>query len=109
MDRNIVRAYFWQEIINLGFNPSGNDDQKSWVHQYAQSLKEFWEIDAYPIKWFWLCHFFPSNRERINYVSIYEGGFRFCKKIWPFTDLLFIFSSGLFESSPTYRAELPYD
>lgn len=49
MDRNIVRAYLWQEVINLGFNPSGDADQKSWVLQYARSLKEFWEIDAYPI------------------------------------------------------------
>jgi len=47
MDRNIVLAYLWQEVINLGFSPSGNRDQKSWVHQYAKSLRNFWEIDEY--------------------------------------------------------------
>jgi len=49
LDRNIVRAYLWQEVIKLGFKPSGDKDQKRWVLQYTQSLKEFWEIDAYPI------------------------------------------------------------
>ncbi len=48
MDEDIARAYLWQEVINLGFSPSGDTEKYRWIHQYMQSLKAFWEIDAYP-------------------------------------------------------------
>jgi hypothetical protein len=47
MDKEIVRAYLWQDIIRLGFSPSKTKDQKSWLLQYGRSLKEFWEVN-YP-------------------------------------------------------------
>ena len=42
MDRDIIRAYLWQDIIRLGFSPSGTKNQKSWLLQYSRSLKDFW-------------------------------------------------------------------
>jgi hypothetical protein len=48
MDKDIIRAYLWQDIIRLGFSPSGTKDQKSWLLQYGQSLKDFWEMPTYP-------------------------------------------------------------
>ncbi len=47
MDRKIIFAYLWREIIRLGFHPSGGKKQKSWLVQYGKSLKDFWEVD-YP-------------------------------------------------------------
>ena len=48
MDKEIVRAYLWQDIIRLGFSPSGTKNQKSWLFQYGKSLKSFWEVENYP-------------------------------------------------------------
>ena len=48
MDKEMIRAYLWQDIIRLGFCPSSTKDQKSWLLQFGQSLKEFWETDSYP-------------------------------------------------------------
>lgn len=48
MDKNIIRAYLWQEIIRLGFCPSSTKEQKTWLYLYAQSLKDFWEVETYP-------------------------------------------------------------
>jgi hypothetical protein len=48
MDKEIVRAYLWQDIIRLGFSPSRTKDQKSWLFQYGRSLKSFWEVETYP-------------------------------------------------------------
>lgn len=44
----MIRAYLWQAIIRLGFCPASTQDQKRWLRQYGQSLKEFWEIPSYP-------------------------------------------------------------
>lgn len=48
MDSDIIQAYLWQDVIRLGFSPSGHKDQKNWLRMYGQSLKKFWEIDEYP-------------------------------------------------------------
>lgn len=48
MDRNIIRAYLWQDIIRLGFSPSGTKKQKRWLLRYGQSLRKFWEVEIYP-------------------------------------------------------------
>lgn len=48
MDKNIIQAYLWQDVIRLGFSPSGNKDKKKWLRMYGQSLKKFWEVDEYP-------------------------------------------------------------
>lgn len=48
MDKNIIQAYLWQDVIRLGFSPSGKKDIGSWLHLYGRSLKDFWEIDEYP-------------------------------------------------------------
>lgn len=48
MDKDIIQAYLWQDIIRLGFSPSGNKDKKKWLRMYGQSLKNFWEVDEYP-------------------------------------------------------------
>jgi hypothetical protein len=48
MDKDIIQAYLWQDVIRLGFSPSGNKDKKKWVHMYVRSLKDFWEVDEYP-------------------------------------------------------------
>ena len=48
MTKEIVRAYLWQDIIRLGFLPSGAKKQKNWLLQYGQSLKKFWEVENYP-------------------------------------------------------------
>ncbi len=47
MDKNIIRAYLWEDIIRLGFSPKDTKNQKSWLYLYGQSLKGFWEVD-YP-------------------------------------------------------------
>lgn len=44
----MIRAYLWQAIIRLGFCPSSTKDQKKWLRQYNQSIKQFWEINRYP-------------------------------------------------------------
>ena len=46
MDRDMIRAYLWQDIIRLGFSPSGPKEQASWLHQYGRSLKEFWGVES---------------------------------------------------------------
>lgn len=48
MDKEIIRAYLWQEIIRLGFCPSSTKDKKIWLNIYSKSLKNFWELDNYP-------------------------------------------------------------
>lgn len=48
MDKDIIQAYLWQDVIRLGFSPSGNKNKKKWVRMYVRSLKDFWEIDNYP-------------------------------------------------------------
>ncbi len=48
MDKHIVQAYIWQDIVRLGFSPSGTKNWKKWLRLYAWSLKEFWEVDCYP-------------------------------------------------------------
>ncbi|MCK5685958.1 hypothetical protein KAJ27_17635, partial [bacterium] len=50
MDNEIIQAYLWQDIIRLGFSPSSDKDKKDWLVQYGNSLKDFWEIDEYPVK-----------------------------------------------------------
>ncbi len=49
MNREIVRAYLWQDVIRLGFSPLSKKDQKSWLFLYGQSLKKFWEVDYPPL------------------------------------------------------------
>jgi len=48
MDKEMICAYLWQDIIRLGFCPSGTRDQKRWLLEYGRSLRDFWEIDIYP-------------------------------------------------------------
>ena len=47
-DRDMIRAYLWQDIIRLGFSPSGTKEQKKWLFQYGRSLRSFWEVENYP-------------------------------------------------------------
>ena len=47
MDKQMIRAYLWQAIIRLGFSPASTKDQKGWLFQYGQSIKDFWET-SYP-------------------------------------------------------------
>jgi hypothetical protein len=48
IDKKIIRAYLWQEVIRLGFCPSGEKEQKKWLHQYLKSLKDFFELNSSP-------------------------------------------------------------
>jgi hypothetical protein len=48
MDKNIIQAYLWRNIIRLGFSPIGDKDRRSWLYMYGKSLKDFWEVDEYP-------------------------------------------------------------
>lgn len=48
MNKDVVRAYIWEDIIKLGFSPSTTKNRKSWVCQYLKSFKGFCEIDSYP-------------------------------------------------------------
>jgi hypothetical protein len=48
MDKLLVQAYIFQDIIRLGFSPESEKDKKSWLYQYGQSLKEFWNSNDYP-------------------------------------------------------------
>ncbi len=48
MDNDIIQAYIWQEVIRLGFSPSGSKNIKSWLHQYGKSLPDFWGVENYP-------------------------------------------------------------
>jgi len=50
MDKDIIRAYLWCEVIRIGFCPSSKREQKGWILQYGRSLKEFWEIDEHPFR-----------------------------------------------------------
>ncbi len=49
LNNDIIQAYLWYDVIRLGFSPSGNKDIKSWLQIYVRSLKDFWEIDGYPL------------------------------------------------------------
>jgi len=59
MPRSIIQAYLYQDIIRLGFSPSSSKERKSWLRQYGQSLKAFWEINDYP----------PAPSERNGAIS----------------------------------------
>lgn len=48
IDKKIIRAYLWQDIIRLGFCPSGEKEQKKWLHQYLKSLRDFFELNSSP-------------------------------------------------------------
>ena len=48
MDKPMIRAYLMDEVIRLGFLPTSAKDKKSWLHQYNQSLMEFWCVEDYP-------------------------------------------------------------
>lgn len=48
MDKKMIRAYLWQDIIRLGFCPDGTKNQKLWLLEYGRNLRDFWEIDLYP-------------------------------------------------------------
>lgn len=48
MDKDIIQAYLWRNIIRLGFSPIGDKDRQSWLYMYGKSLKDFWEVDEYP-------------------------------------------------------------
>jgi len=48
MNDSIIDAYLWEDIIRLGFSPSGDKNIKSWLYQYGKNLKSFWEIENYP-------------------------------------------------------------
>ncbi len=59
MDKEIIRAYLWQEVIRLGFCPSGEKEQKKWLKQYFENLKDFLELDSYPAP--------PKSNSRIEF------------------------------------------
>ena len=48
MDKEIIQAYLWQEIIRIGFSPCSDKEKKIWLIEYGKSLKDFWEVDSYP-------------------------------------------------------------
>jgi hypothetical protein len=48
MGDDIIQAYLWQDVIRLGFSPSGNKDIKRWLRMYGESLNSFWEVDYPP-------------------------------------------------------------
>lgn len=48
MDKLIVRAYLWQEVIRLGFSPTSASERQTWLHLYSRSLYKFWEMQSYP-------------------------------------------------------------
>jgi len=48
MDRDIIRAFLWQEVTFLGFRPSGDKGRKKWLREYNRSLLDFWELGDYP-------------------------------------------------------------
>lgn len=48
MDKDIIQAYLWQDVIRLGFSPKRKKEIKSWLFMYGKSLKNFWEVDEYP-------------------------------------------------------------
>ena len=48
MDKKMIRAYLWQDVIRLGFCPDGIRNQKRWLLEYGRSLRDFWEIDLCP-------------------------------------------------------------
>lgn len=48
MDKDIIQAYLWQDVIRLGFSPKREKEIKSWLFMYGKSLKNFWEVDEYP-------------------------------------------------------------
>jgi hypothetical protein len=43
MNKKIIRAYLWQKIIIMGFMPSSISEQDSWIYQFNNSLRSFWE------------------------------------------------------------------
>lgn len=48
MNPDIIRAFIWQDIIRLGFSPTGDNNKSNWLQQYNKSLRFFWETDVYP-------------------------------------------------------------
>ena len=48
MDKDIIQAYLWQDVINFAFSPKSTKEIKQWLHVYGKSLKDFWEIGDYP-------------------------------------------------------------
>ncbi|MBT3388161.1 MAG: hypothetical protein HN417_09530, partial [Desulfobacula sp.] len=44
MDNDIIQAYLWQDVINLGFSPKSPKEMKKWLSAYGRSLREFWGI-----------------------------------------------------------------
>ncbi len=48
MNKDLIKAYLWETIINLAFSPSTHKDQDTWLSCYSTSLPSFWGIDDYP-------------------------------------------------------------
>lgn len=49
MDKKIIRAYLWQEVIRLAFSPSGRKEQKKWMRQFGKSLNYLVQGDSPPV------------------------------------------------------------
>lgn len=47
MEDKVIRAYLWNEVINLGFSPSSDSEITSWLFQYFKSINDFLEICSY--------------------------------------------------------------
>lgn len=50
MDNDIIRAYIWDEVIRLGFSPSGGKNMLDWIRTYGLSLQNFWEEEEIPFR-----------------------------------------------------------
>lgn len=48
IDKKIIRAYLWQDVTRLGFRPTGEKEQKKWLLQYLESLRDFLGLESYP-------------------------------------------------------------
>ena len=48
INKKIIRAYLWQDVIRLGFRPTGEKEQKKWLLQYLKSLNDFLGLESYP-------------------------------------------------------------
>ncbi len=47
MDKDIIQAYLWQDVIRLGFQITKHQE---WIKIYLGSLQKFWEAYEYPCK-----------------------------------------------------------
>jgi len=47
VDKDLIRSFLWEDVMNLGFYPGDLKSKKKWLRALLSSLREFWDISEH--------------------------------------------------------------